>query len=100
VQKKEPTHKEVKGVGWIRCDDITQISGQNSLKIIIKSVHFIIADNSVGFLRVVYSMYSVHERSILIVKTAFSSSIYIVKLLCKEMYTPTEGQYLKNIVHI
>jgi hypothetical protein len=31
TQKKEPTHKEVKGVGLISCDDITQTSRQNKI---------------------------------------------------------------------
>ncbi len=35
--------------GLSTCDAITQISRQNSLKFIMESVHFVIADNYVGF---------------------------------------------------
>ncbi len=37
------------GAGLISCDAMSQISRQNSLEFIMEYVHFITADNHVGF---------------------------------------------------
>jgi hypothetical protein len=48
MKETGPSHKEVKGEGFISRDPIIQISRQNNLEI-IESMHFIKDDSHVGF---------------------------------------------------